>query len=95
MGGVERATVKLKDKKRNRRLGPGKDWEMDDRHVEDIKKKGIMRRERGKTEIKDRKKEASRRGTGEQMGREPGGKWERWGGLGEERQLKLGERKDA
>lgn len=54
-----------------------------------------MRRERGKTEIKDRKKEVSRRGTGEQMGREPGGKWERWGGLGEGRQLKLGERKDA
>lgn len=39
MGVVERATVKLKDKKRNRRLGPGKDWEMDDRHVEDIKKR--------------------------------------------------------
>lgn len=49
-----------------------------------------MRRERGKTEIKDRKKEVSRRGTGEQMGREPGGKWERWGRTGRGKTTEVG-----
>lgn len=30
--------MKMKDKKRNRRLEAGRDLEMDDRHMEDIKK---------------------------------------------------------
>lgn len=36
--GGRKATVKLKDKKRNRGLEAGRDVDMDDRHMEDIKK---------------------------------------------------------
>lgn len=36
--GGRKATVKLKDKKRNGRLEAGRDVEMDDRHMEDIRK---------------------------------------------------------
>lgn len=38
VGGGGKATVKLKDKKRNGSLEAGRDGEMDDRHMEDIKK---------------------------------------------------------
>lgn len=53
-----------------------------------------MRCERGVRKIKD-KKGAEWEGNGEQMGRDPGGKWEQREGLGGRRQQKLGEGEDA